>query len=55
MEKQSEVRERAQIVEDATLKRGAIKSTFDSGWKARLVKHTLCQTTLFKGIWRREG
>lgn len=42
-------------VDDATLKRGAIKSTFDSAWKAKLVKNTLCQTTLFKGIWRREG
>lgn len=41
-------------VDDATLKRGAI-STFDSAWKAKLVKNTLCQTTLFKGIWRREG
>lgn len=42
-------------VEDATLKRGAIKSTFDSMRKVKLVKNMLCQTTLFKGIWRREG
>ena len=42
-------------VEDATLKRGAIKITFDSVCKVKLVKNMLCQTTLFKGIWRREG
>lgn len=45
-------------VEIATLKSGAIKSTFDSVKERKLVKnkyHSFIKMTLFKGNLRREG
>lgn len=42
-------------MEAATLKRGAVKITFDSARKVKLVKNKFCSITLLKGLWRREG